>query len=87
MRGTFQAYASRSELVSVFRLGLFSNPMMNKAVGLSLFMLPCGYISGVNSVFDNVALAPLAWVVIIPLALIPFAASECYKAYKNSLHK
>jgi Ca2+-transporting ATPase len=84
----FRAYASRSELVSVFRLGLFSNPMMNKAVGLSLFMLLAViYIPGVNSVFDNVALAPLAWVVIIPLALIPFAASECYKLIKNSLHK
>lgn len=79
-----RAYASRSEHVSVFKIGLFSNKSMNIAVGASLFLLLAViYIPGVNSIFDNVALNPLAWLVILPLALLPFAASEIFKAIKS----
>jgi len=81
-----RAYASRSERVSVFKLGLFTNKMMNMAVGVSLILLLAViYIPGVNSIFDNVALNLQAWVVILPLALIPFAASEIFKAIKSSV--
>ena len=53
-----RAYASRSERMSVFKLGLFSNKLMNTAVGLSLVMLLAViYIPGVNGIFDNVALS------------------------------
>ena len=56
---------------------------MNTAVGASiLLLLAVIYIPGINSIFDNVALNPLAWLVIIPLALIPFIASEVFKAIK-----
>ncbi len=76
----FRAFAARSERMSVFKLGIFTNKMMNAAVGLSLALLVAViYIPGVNKIFDNVALNPLAWIVILPLALIPFAASEVYK--------
>jgi Ca2+-transporting ATPase len=53
---------------------------MNYAVGVSLILtLSVIYIPGVNKIFDNVALAPTAWLVILPLAIIPFAASEIFK--------
>ena len=84
----FRAFAARSERISVFKLGLFSNKMMNIAVGLSLVMLIAViYIPGVNSIFNNVAINPLAWLVIIPLAILPFAVSEISKLTKSGLHK
>lgn len=80
----FRAFAARSERMSVFKIGLFTNKMMNTAVGLSIAMLLAViYIPGVNKIFDNVPLNPQAWLVIIPLALIPFTASEVYKAIKS----
>ena len=79
-----RAYSARSERISVFRLGFFSNRLMNTAVGISLLMLLAViYIPGVNGIFDNVPLSLSAWAVILPLALIPFAASEIYKAVKK----
>ena len=78
-----RAFAARSERMSVFKIGLFTNKMMNVAVGLSIAMLLAViYIPGVNKIFDNVPLNPQAWLVIIPLALIPFTASEVFKAIK-----
>jgi Ca2+-transporting ATPase len=57
---------------------------MNWSVGGALLLLLAViYIPGVNSVFDNVALNPLAWLVIIPLAFIPFAFSEIAKLIKR----
>ncbi len=62
--------------------------MMNIAVGLSLLMLVAViYIPGVNSVFNNVALNPMAWLVILPLALLPFALSEISKLVKGGGRK
>lgn len=84
----FRAFAARSERISVFKLGIFTNSMMNKAVGVSLaLLLAVIYIPYVNGVFDNVALSPLAWLVILPLSLIPFALSEGHKVLKARLHK
>ena len=83
-----RAFAARSERNSVFKLGLFSNKMMNIAVALSLVMLAAViYIPGVNGIFNNVALAPMAWLVILPLAFLPFAVSEISKLVKSGLHK
>ena len=84
----FRAFAARSERISVFKLGLFSNRMMNASVGLSvLLLLAVIYIPGVNGIFDNVMISPLAWCVILPLAIVPFILNEAVKAIKNSLHK
>ena len=79
----FRAFAARSERISVFKLGIFSNKMMNIAVALSLVMLVAViYIPGVNGIFNNVAINPLAWLVILPLAILPFAVSEISKLLK-----
>lgn len=84
----FRAFAARSERISVFKLGLFSNKMMNIAVALSLVMLVAViYIPGLNGIFNNVALNPLAWVVILPLAVLPFAVSEISKLIKGGCNK
>lgn len=81
-----RAYASRSERMSVFKLGFFTNKNMNIAVGISLILLfAVIYIPGVNGIFDNVALAPTAWLLIIPMSLVPFATSEIFKAIKNKV--
>ena len=84
----FRAFAARSERISVFKLGIFSNRMMNYSVGLSIFMLLAViYIPGVNKIFDNVMISPLSWCVILPLALVPFILNELFKVIKNCLHK
>ena len=82
----FRAFASRSETVSVFKLGFFSNRFMNVSVLISLALtLAVIYIPKVNTIFDNVPLNPTAWLVILPLAVLPFAAGEIYKLIR--LHK
>ena len=79
----FRAFAARSERISVFKLGVFSNKMMNIAVALSLVLLVAViYIPGVNTIFNNVAINPMAWLVILPLAILPFAVSEISKLLK-----
>ena len=84
----FRAFAARSERISVFKLGLFSNKMMNIAVALSLVMLVAViYIPGINGIFNNVAINPLAWLVILPLAILPFAVSEISKLIKGGCNK
>ena len=84
----FRAYAARSERVSVFKLGLFSNKMMNWATLASMLILMAViYIPGVNSAFDNVALPPMAWLFILPVALLPFIAGEIHKFISSRLHK
>lgn len=80
----FRAFSSRSERVSIFKLGIFSNKMMNAAVIFSsLMLLLVIYIPGVNSIFDNRALPLIAWLPIVLLAVIPFLAGEISKAFRT----
>ena len=79
----FRAYSARSEHVSVFKLGIFTNRSMNLAVSLSsLLLLLVIYIPVVNTIFDNVALPLLSWIPILILAVIPFSSSDIYKTIK-----
>lgn len=80
----FRAYGARSERISVFKLGVFSNKFMNISVAGSIALLMAViYIPGVNGIFDNIALNPVLWIPIVLLALIPFTASEIHKMIKN----
>ncbi|MBP5492379.1 MAG: cation-translocating P-type ATPase [Clostridiales bacterium] len=80
----FRAYGARSERISVFKLGVFSNKFMNISVAGSIaLLLAVIYIPGVNGIFDNIMLAPVYWIPIVLLAFIPFAASEVFKLIKN----
>jgi len=79
----FRAYAARSERVSVFKLGIFTNKSMNLAVSLSAaLLLVVIYVPVVNGIFDNVALPVLTWIPILLLAVLPFLTSEIYKTLK-----
>ena len=80
----FRAYGARSERISVFKLGVFSNKFMNVSVAGSIaLLLAVIYIPGVNGIFDNIMLPGLCWIPILLLAFIPFAASEIHKIFKN----
>ncbi|NLW88331.1 MAG: cation-translocating P-type ATPase [Clostridiaceae bacterium] len=84
----FRAYSSRSERVSVFKLGFFSNKAMNAAVLFSAVMLiAVVYIPGVNQVFDNRPLPWFAWIPVIVLAVIPFLAGELFKVLRSRRNK
>ncbi len=75
-----RAFSSRSERQSVFSLGFFSNPTMNKAVLLSfVLMLLVVYIPALDSIFYTIAPTAVDWLIIGGLALIPFIAGELFK--------
>ncbi len=79
-----RAFGARSERISVFKLGFFSNKAMNYAVLFSAILLfAVIYIPGLNRVFDAVALPPVAWLPIVICAIIPFTVSELYKIFRN----
>ncbi len=76
----FRAYTVRSERLSVFKLGVFSNRYMQYAVGLSLLLL--GLVVSVpflqpvfNTHFPNLA----EWTVVLGLSLVPAIAEEITK--------
>lgn len=76
----FRAYGARSETIPVFKLGLFSNRSLNKAVALSLVLLVAViYIPFLNTIFSTVQLMSSDWLIIVALAIVPFLASELDK--------
>ncbi len=76
-----RAYTARSERVSLFRLGIFSNKYMQYAVALSIvLLLGVIYAPFLQPIFDTIALGSREWLVIIPLLLIPSIAAEITKA-------
>ncbi len=78
----FRAYTVRSERVSIFRLGVFSNPYMQYAVGLSLVLLLLVVnVPFLQPVFNTHFLSGQEWLVVLSLALIPAIAEEFTKMY------
>lgn len=78
-----RAYSCRSEHQSVFSLGFFSNKIMNKAVFLSsLLMLLVMYLPFMNDLFYTIPPNPRDLLIMLALAVIPFAIGESYKAIK-----
>jgi Ca2+-transporting ATPase len=78
----FRAYTVRSERMSIFRLGIFSNRVMQYAVGLSigLLLLVVG-VPFLRPIFNTHFPSPAEWGVIIGLALIPAVSEEITKAF------
>ncbi|MDO5733719.1 MAG: cation-translocating P-type ATPase [Eubacteriales bacterium] len=75
-----RAFTSRSETQSVFKLGVFSNKTMNKAVLLSFaMMLLVVFIPALDRLFYTISPNPRDWGIIIGLAFIPFVAGELFK--------
>jgi len=76
-----RAYTARSERVSLFRLGVFSNPYMQYAVLLSIvLLLSVVYIPFFQPIFNTMSLGMREWTVILPLLLVPSVAAEITKA-------
>jgi Ca2+-transporting ATPase len=77
-----RAYTVRSERVSLFRLGIFSNRWMQITVGASLvLMLLVVNVPFLQPVFNTHFLKPVEWLVVVSLALIPATAEELTKLY------
>ncbi len=75
-----RVFSSRSEYLSVFRQGFFSNATLNKAVLLSTVLtLLVVYIPFIDVYFKTIPLAARDWGILIGLILLPFFAGELYK--------
>ncbi len=80
-----RAYTARSERVSLFRLGVFSNKYMQYAVAVSLvLLLAVVYVPFLQPIFNTVALGVREWALILPLLLVPSVAAEVTKAVIRS---
>jgi P-type Ca2+ transporter type 2C len=78
----FRAYTVRSEKVSIFKLGVFSNKYMQYAVVLSIFlMILVVSVSFLQPIFNTHFPDLREWGVILGLAVIPAVAEEIFKAY------
>ena len=75
-----RVYSGRSEHFSVFRLGLFTNKSLNKAVLLSLALtLAVLYLPLFEVYFRTTPLALRDWAIILALVMIPFFSGELFK--------
>jgi P-type Ca2+ transporter type 2C len=76
-----RAFTARSERVSIFRIGVFSNKVMNLAIISSLFLLLIVvYVPFLQRIFGTAPLGWLQWEIILPLLLGPSVAAELTKA-------
>jgi P-type Ca2+ transporter type 2C len=75
-----RSFSARSEHLPVLRLGLLKNRFMNQAFLLSLaLLLVVIYVPFLDPVFATVALTWTDWLIILPLALVPFLVAEISK--------
>ena len=80
----FHAFDVRSEETSLFRLGITSNPAMNKAFLIGLAMqLAVLLVPPLQTVFSTVSLSPRAWGVVACLAVTPVVVCEAAKAFRR----
>jgi Ca2+-transporting ATPase len=78
----FRAYTVRSERVSIFKIGMFSNKYMQLAVGLSiLLLLLVVSVPFLQSIFNTHFLSAQEWLIVLGLALIPAIAEEITKLF------
>ena len=79
-----RALGVRSETQSIFKIGIFSNKAMNKALLVSLIMqLAVLLIPFLQTIFKVQSLTFVEWVVVIALSLVPLVTSEIVKAFKH----
>jgi len=78
------AYTIRSERYPLLRLGVFTNPYMQYAVGASVvLLLGVVYLPFLQPVFDTVPLGWREWRVLLPLIFLPAVVSEVNKALQG----
>ncbi len=76
-----RAYTTRSEHLSVFKIGLFSNKFMNLGVFVSFALLMLSLYGPLHVVFRTDTLGLNEWAVIGAFAILPFAAGEIGKQF------
>jgi len=78
----FRAFTCRSEKLSLFQIGVFSNPWLVAAVAASILMLVVTvFVPFLNPIFNTNPLSLTEWEVVIGFALIPAASEEITKWY------
>jgi Ca2+-transporting ATPase len=81
----FRAYTVRSERVSIFRLGVFSNKWMQYAVGASIvLLLVVVNVPFLQPIFNTHFLAVNEWLIVLGLALIPAVTEEITKYFMRA---
>jgi len=84
----FRAYTARSEFYPLFKIGIFSNKLMNWAVlGSFVLILVVVYVPFLQPIFNTAPLGWAQWLEILPLVLIPSVAAEVTKIYLRNLMK
>ena len=79
-----RAYTARSERQLLVKIGVFSNPYMQYAVGASLLLLLLViYVPFLQPVFKTVPLTASQWAELLPLIFIPAVAAELLKWWQN----
>jgi Ca2+-transporting ATPase len=78
----FRAYTVRSERVSIFKLGIFSNVYMQYAVGASiaLLLIVC-WVPFLQPIFNTHFMSVREWSVVLSLSLMPAVAEEITKFF------
>ncbi|BDF69136.1 ATPase [Oscillospiraceae bacterium] len=84
----FHAFDVRSERASLFHIGIFSNPAMNRAfligMGMQLAVL-C--VPPLQTIFSTVPMSPLEWGTVLALAVTPVVVCEAVKALRRGREK
>lgn len=77
-----RAYTVRSEKVSLFKIGIFSNKWMQYAVGASiaLLLLVC-VVPFLQGIFNTHFMSGTEWAVVLGLSLIPATSEEITKFF------
>ena len=79
----FRSFSARSERTPLWKLGLLGNRTLVKAFLFSMTMLILVvYIPFLQPIFSTVTLFASDWLVIVPLALIPFLVAEIIKVVR-----
>jgi len=77
----FRAYTVRSERLSIFTIGVFSNRYMQYAVGLSILLMLLVTASLPAAHFNTHFMSLKEWGIVVGLALIPAISEEITKVY------
>ncbi len=76
----FRAFTCRSERLSLFQIGVFSNPWLVGAFAFSVsLLLPTVFLPFLHPIFDTHTLGLNEWGVVMGLALIPAVSEEITK--------
>ncbi|MDD2431814.1 MAG: cation-translocating P-type ATPase [Firmicutes bacterium] len=75
-----RAFSTRSEQISIFKLGLVTNkPMIYSVLGSLALMIPVLFIPALNEAFGIVFLSASQWLTVIALGFLPFIGGEVHK--------